>query len=354
MLAPLVLAIGALVAPRMDVSCAARAQPAAPRGSRIRMGATLRPEDVTIVMNGLPGAMGLEIASACVRRGMRLAPVALTGPNMPGSVDVELPDGSSQTIRLVAGPSDLSAPADAPCEAAGAELASLKQAATAQGGALVCIDFTHPTAVNPNGAWYARHGLPYVMGTTGGDRAALTSGVESCAGQYAVIAPNMAKGIVALQAGLARMAEDFPGAFEGYTLRVTESHQKTKADTSGTAKAISASLAALAADSAWGDDRIVRIRDEADAMAGAPTEAGGYGRLNPVPAEAINGHAYHTYSLVAPDGSVEFQFRHNVNGRAVYAEGTADAALYLAARMAEGSAKRLYTMVDILEGGGME
>ena len=34
------------------------------------------------------------------------------------------------------------------------------------------------------------------------------------------------------------MARDFPGAFAGYKLEVTESHQKTKADTSGTAKAM--------------------------------------------------------------------------------------------------------------------
>ena len=41
------------------------------------------------------------------------------------------------------------------------------------------------------------------------------------------------------------MAADFPGSFEGYTLSVTESHQSSKADTSGTAKAISATLATL-------------------------------------------------------------------------------------------------------------
>ena len=56
------------------------------------------------------------------------------------------------------------------------------------------------------------------------------------AGVFAVIAPNMAKQIVALQATLEGMAAKFPGAFEGYTLTVQESHQATKADTSGTAK----------------------------------------------------------------------------------------------------------------------
>lgn len=42
--------------------------------------------------------------------------------------------------------------------------------------------------------------------------------------------------------------------------------------------------------------------------------------VSPVPEHAIKGHAYHTYSLVSADGQVEFQFRHNVNGRSTYAE----------------------------------
>lgn len=44
------------------------------------------------------------------------------------------------------------------------------------------------------------------------------------------------------------MAEQFPGAFSGYTLAVTESHQRTKADTSGTAKAVVGSLQKLGLD----------------------------------------------------------------------------------------------------------
>ncbi len=41
------------------------------------------------------------------------------------------------------------------------------------------------------------------------------------------------------------LAENFPGAFSGYKLAVTESHQRQKADTSGTAKAIVASFGKL-------------------------------------------------------------------------------------------------------------
>lgn len=33
-----------------------------------------------------------------------------------------------------------------------------------------------------------------------------------------------------------------------------------------------------------------------------------------VPKEALLGHAYHTYHLTSPDGSVNFEFQHNVAG----------------------------------------
>ena len=41
------------------------------------------------------------------------------------------------------------------------------------------------------------------------------------------------------------MSDNFPGAFSGYKLDVTESHQRTKVDTSGTAKDVIASFAKL-------------------------------------------------------------------------------------------------------------
>lgn len=75
------------------------------------------------------------------------------------------------------------------------------------------------------------------MGTTGGDRDALIRDVKA-ANAWAVIAPNMGKQIVAFQTMMETMAEKFPGCFSGYTLNVVESHQRSKVDTSGTAKAV--------------------------------------------------------------------------------------------------------------------
>jgi 4-hydroxy-tetrahydrodipicolinate reductase len=184
-----------------------------------------------LMVNGLPGAMGVEIAAACLRRGVELAPFALTG-NSAELEEMTVDDGRGgppHVVKLYKA-SDREALADA------------AKAAYPAPGSLVCIDFTHPSAVNDNAEWYAKHELPFVMGTTGGDREALTRCVSD-ASLYCVIAPNMAKQIVALQAALEHMATEFPGSFDGYKLRIVESHQSTKADTSGTAKAIATHLA---------------------------------------------------------------------------------------------------------------
>merc|ERR1719379_1365375 len=68
-----------------------------------------------------------------------------------------------------------------------------------------------------------------------------------------------------------------------------------------------------------------------------------------VPEAALDGHAFHTYTLKSGDGSVEFQFKHNVCGRNTYAEGVADAVAFLAGKRAEKSEKKVFNMIDILE-----
>ena len=72
-----------------------------------------------------------------------------------------------------------------------------------------------------------------------------------------------------------------------------------------------------------------------------------------VPENALNGHAFHTYTLTSPDGSVSFQFQHNVVGRQIYAEGTVDAALFLGKQIREKSEQRIFNMIDVLKAGAM-
>ncbi|CAK9014238.1 unnamed protein product [Durusdinium trenchii] len=235
----------------------------------------------------LPGAMGHEVSQACIRRGMTLAPVGLTGPSMPAQCQVQ--EGALTLDVKLVGP-----------EAPGAQKQALEDGAgelkKQHGDRLVIIDFTHPTAA----------GVNFVFGTTGGDREKLMK-VTADSGVYAVIvpqmkllrarrfgsdgsgrggcyrefpneegrdteAPNMGKQIVALQAAMERMGRDFPGAFGGYKLEVTESHQKTKADTSGTAKAMVGSFQQLGVEP-FSHDQIQMLRDDASQAAfGVPPE----------------------------------------------------------------------------------
>jgi 4-hydroxy-tetrahydrodipicolinate reductase len=151
---------------------------------------------------------------------------------------------------------------------------------------------------------------------------------------------------------------------------VTESHQSSKADTSGTAKAVVSHLVTLSAD-AFKEEDIVKLRERELQLAFK------------VPEAHLKGHAFHTYRLTSPDNrcvrwwrvpceadnpnllllltcptplplsSVSFELQHNVCGRRVYAEGTADAVAFIHKMKASGSAKRLYNMIDVLESGQM-
>ncbi|PHT41197.1 hypothetical protein CQW23_20051 [Capsicum baccatum] len=72
-----------------------------------------------------------------------------------------------------------------------------------------------------------------------------------------------------------------------------------------------------------------------------------------VPEEYLLGHAFHMYHLTSPDGTVSFEFQHNVCGRSIYAEGTVDAILFLAKKVKLKEEKRIYDMIDVLREGNM-
>lgn len=173
------------------------------------------------------------------------------------------------------------------------------------------------------------------MGTTGGDRKLLKETVTSSS-ISAVIAPNMAKQIVGFQAMLEWCADTFPGIFTGYSLEIKESHQKGKADTSGTAKAMVRSFVKMGI--LFSEEDIIKEREPEIQK----TEWN-------VPEKFLKGHGYHTYTLVSEDKTVKFSFSHNVNGRDVYAKGTLDAILFLFNKINEGSQGKVYTMTDVLK-----
>ncbi|HDI58825.1 MAG TPA: dihydrodipicolinate reductase [Desulfobacteraceae bacterium] len=272
---------------------------------------------IPVMINGLPGNVAQVLARhALADARFAVVPFSLTGPEIQAK-QVEIDGFTAALVR----PEDRDGRMPGILEAYGRPIA---------------VDFTHPSAVNDNAAFYCRHNLPFVMGTTGGDRAALHAEVQASS-IAAVIAPNMAKQIVGFQAMLEYAAATFPGLFAGYRLQVRESHQRGKADTSGTAKAVVQAFQRLGVD--FNTQQIEMVRDP-----GIQREGWG------VPEQYLSGHGWHTYTLDSADGTVHFEFTHNVNGRDVYAKGTLDAVAYLACKVAEGAGGRVFTMIDVLKG----
>jgi len=270
-----------------------------------------------VMVNGLPGDMAEVVAGQIVADDRYdLIPHSLTGPE----IAVTEYNFKGSTIRLI------------PPEARETALIQIKESE----GIFISVDYTHPSAVNSNAELYCNHGLPFVMGTTGGDRNLLEETVAASS-IAAVIAPNMAKQIVGFQAMMAYGAKAFPNLFRGYSLQIKESHQKGKADTSGTAKAMVNYFNALGTP--FGADEIVMERDPAAQKA----EWG-------IPDEFLTGHGWHTYTLVSDDQTVRFEFSHNVNGRDVYGRGTLDAVMYLSEKIKAGATGKVYTMIDVLKG----
>jgi len=274
-------------------------------------------EIVKVMVNGLPGDMASNIIKHVLRDDrFKLVQDALTGSEVPlshfwvGSWLASLisPDQREEAIAAI-----------------------MKRE-----GAFISVDFTHPSSVNSNAEFYCNHGLPFVMGTTGGDRKRLNETVAASA-IAAVIAPNMAKQVVGFQAMMEYAASVFPNLFAGYSLDIRESHQKDKADTSGTAKAMVGYFTKLGIP--FSEDRITMER--------SPTVQRD---ILGVPERYLGGHGWHTYKLVSPDGTVKLEFTHNVNGRDVYAMGTLDAIAFLNKKVKEGAKGKVFTMIDVLKG----
>ena len=272
---------------------------------------------IKVMVNGLPGNVARTVAGYLLKDGrFELIPHSLTGPEIQESEYII----DNISVKLIQ------------ADQRNSQIEPIKQSQ----GEFLSVDYTHPSAVNPNAEFYCRHGLPFVMGTTGGDRQKLEATVESSA-IAAVIAPNMAKQIVGFQAMMEYAADNFPDLFKGYSLEIKESHQQGKADTSGTAKAMVGYFNRLGLS--FSADEIIRIRDPE--IQKSQWE---------IPQEYLSGHGWHTYSLVSEDQTVQFEFTHNVNGRKIYVRGTVDAILYLSEKVQAGARGKIFTMIDVLKG----
>lgn len=272
---------------------------------------------IKLMVNGLPGNMATNVVKHALKHNQfELITQSLTGPEITDtetiidsvSFDLIQPQNRDQSILAI----------------------------KEKEGLFLSVDYTHPSAVNSNAEFYCRHGLPFVMGTTGGNRQGLEEIVRASS-TLGVIAPNMAKQIVGFQAMMEYAANTFPDLFKGYSLEIKESHQKGKADTSGTAKAMVRYFTSLGLAFAENDIKKERDPNIQKTIWG-------------IPEEYLEGHGWHTYSLYSEDKTVRFEFTHNVNGRDVYAQGTLDALIYLDKKVAEGAKGQVYSMIDVLKG----
>ncbi len=173
---------------------------------------------IKVMVNGLPGKMATNVVEHVITDDrFELISYSLTGPE---TTEAETKVGWA-TITLIR--------PDQREEAITEILKKEKQ--------FIAVDFTLPAVANSNAEFYWNHNIPFVMGTTGGDKKVME---EMIFGSRisAVIAPNMAKQVVVLQSAMEYMSLCFPDLFKEYSLEIKESHQKGKADTSGTVKAM--------------------------------------------------------------------------------------------------------------------
>ena len=270
---------------------------------------------IVVMMAGLSaksnaGKMALLVAKAVASQpDMRLYEYALAEEDG----DVEINIGQSTNIHLV------------PIDLHGTFLA-------AHGSQIdLIVDFTQPVAVERNVGLYCTYKIPFVMGTTGGDRNKLAQivGVSEIS---AVIAANMAAPVVMFQEMMRFAANNFPQALHGFRLVIEESHQAPKTDFSGTATSLLPffEILGIPTDSA-------ELRKERDP---AFQEV-----VMGVPKEDLLGHGYHTYTMLSSDGTVKLQFTHNVQGRSVYVDGALKAIRFLSENGIPG---QVWSMLDVL------
>lgn len=267
---------------------------------------------IPVILSGLPGKMAAEVAAEIAdcgtSAGISLAPVAFGSAAREG----QAARVGNREFRIL-GPDARETYEIAP-------------------GVFV-IDYTEPAVALANIDFYTQRRIPFVMGTTGFDLARARALVER-AGIPAVIAPNMAIPIVLMQIALEHIAREFPGALAGHSFTITESHQATKKDTSGTAKAVVSDFARLGLPIAQSDIRMVRDPEVQSATLG-------------VAPEHLAGHAYHFYELASPGRDLRMKLSHEIDGRRVYARGTLAAVRFLARRVHEGTRGAVYTMKDV-------
>mmetsp|Transcript_42402 Transcript_42402/g.116990 ORF Transcript_42402/g.116990 Transcript_42402/m.116990 type:complete len:292 (+) Transcript_42402:117-992(+) len=282
----------------------------------------------TVLLSGLPGEMCYEVAKAALRCGFSLSEKHLTGPKtvvplwVRAHQEVHIAEaGKRAEVQVVC------------ADDAAQQRCVLEEARARYGENLVVVDFTHATSVNKNAEMYAAVGIDFVMGTTGGDREELMR-VTEASGVYAVIAPNMSKQAIAMEAALAHIADTFPGAFSGFELEVAESAPEGKPSRNVAGQPIVAAFRSMGA--AFSDDNVKEIRDRVGS-----TKMG-------VPEESLQSHVFQSYALRTADGSATLRLDSQFCGLGYLADSAIDAVTFLLAMKAAKESKKVYAMTDVM------
>lgn len=196
---------------------------------------------------------------------------------------------------------------------------------------VIAVDFSTPQSATLNAHEYALLGVPFVMGTTGGNREEMEKSVRESS-ISAVIAPNMAVEVVAIQDELNDLLSTSPREFEGWRMTIRESHQAAKKDVSGTAIAFRRQLETLGA--------VMDGEIEFERRPNIQKELG---------IQNLDGHAYHWITLTSPEGVIK-EYKTSIEGRQPYIIGTLMAIDFLNQRMREGSQGKVFTMSDVIRG----
>lgn len=194
----------------------------------------------------------------------------------------------------------------------------------------IAVDFTTSGSSTVNVINYTQLGIPFVMGTTGGNRQEMEHMVRNSK-ISAVIAPNMAISVVEIQDELDRLFQTSPDCFDGWHMTISESHQASKRDVSGTAIAFRSQLEKLGA-----------VMEEEIESVRSPERQRELGIRN------VDGHAYHWIVLTSPGGDTK-EYRTQIEGRQSYVEGTLMAIRFLERRIKGGSHGEVFTMSDVLK-----
>ncbi|GFR50212.1 hypothetical protein Agub_g12389 [Astrephomene gubernaculifera] len=306
-----------------------------------------------IMVNSCTGKMGHSAAESLVMHGFPLIPHTFSGLSV--GVAVKNIGVRGVPVQLVG---------KAKRQAA---LDSLKS----QYPRMMVVDFTLAHCVEDHAQFYADNGLPFIMGTTGGDRQRMREAVEA-AGVYAVLPSLAGEQAAAFHALLTSLAAPLPPNFEQYAYEATG-----RAADAGALDLLDPSAAP---EIAWTLQRMGIQCDEAQVhhmRAARQHRMEGLLHLEREPPAASKLHvlqgrgAARTCRLTAPhhgDSSISGRgaaggagadqpsllLRHYGLDRAAFAAGVVLAARFLAARVAEGAAQRVYDMVDVLRAAVLE